>query len=644
MLANEEVIDGRSEVGDFPVEKKPMRQWVLKITEYAEKLLEDLDSLDWPESTKEMQRNWIGKSVGANVTFKVQSSEHSFTCFTTRPDTLFGATFCVLAPEHPLVAQITTNDQKDSVEDYIAQSASKSDMSRMLADREKTGVHTGAYAINPVNNQPIPIFIADYVLMSYGSGAIMAVPGHDERDHQFAKKYNLKIQRVITGGPCEDIEEQAHPGDGTLVNSQLLDGLNTSEAFEKMIQWLEENKLGSKQTTYKLRDWIFSRQRYWGEPFPLARDNQGNVVAIDEKDLPVTLPEIDEYKPSPDGEPPLSRAKDWLEVDIGGKTYTRETNIMPQWAGSCWYYLRYLDPQNDKAFCAPEKEKYWMPVDLYVGGVEHANLHLLYARFWHKVLYDIGVVSTKEPFKKVVHPGLVLGSNGEKMSKSRGNVVNPDDIIEKWGADSLRLFEMFLGPIDQVKPWQEKNSIAGVHRFLKRVWRLVIDENGNISSKISDKDDSITFTKALHKTIKKLTVDTEEMKFNTGIAALMELVNQAYKETWINTDSVKDLLKLLAPYAPHICEELWQRLGQKDMISFSPWPSFNPEYTVEDMLIIPIMVNGRKRATIEVAKSMDQKQVLDLAKKQDSVIRHLSDKKLVKEIYVNGKIVNLVVK
>ena len=642
VLANEEVIDGRSEVGDHPVEKKPIRQWVLKITEYAERLLSDLEGLDWPESTKEMQKNWIGKSIGANVTFSIdRHAEKSFEVFTTRPDTLFGATFCVLAPEHPLIEEITSSQCEADVAAYCKAAKNKSDMDRTSLTKDKTGVNTGAFAINPVNQKKIPIYCADYVLMSYGSGAIMAVPGHDERDHEFAKKYEIPIVRVLTGGE-DDIEVAAHPGDGELVNSDFLNGLAKGPAIEKMCSWLENKGYGKKAITYRLRDWIFSRQRYWGEPFPIAHDKEGKPVLIPESELPITLPVVSDYKPTGSGEPPLSKAGDWLNWTHNGKEYTRETNIMPQWAGSCWYYLRYLDPQNDQAAWDPEKEKHWLPVDLYVGGVEHANLHLLYARFWHKVLYDLGYVSTKEPFKKLRHPGLVLGPNGEKMSKSRGNVVNPDDVIKDWGTDSLRLYEMFMGPLDQVKPWQT-SGITGVHRFLKRIWKLSIGENGQISDKVSDQENSAEFNKVLHKTIKKVGEDCEEMKFNTAISAMMELLNACYKEPIINRKNLEVFVLLLAPFAPHICEELWSKLGHKESIAFAPWPKFDPEQVKDDTVTVSIMLNGKFKTTIELDKNCKADEAIKLAKSVESVAKHLEGKTVKKEIFVPGKIVNFVI-
>lgn len=643
VLANEEVIDGRSEVGDHPVVKKPLRQWVLKITEYAERLLTDLDELDWPESTKEMQRNWIGKSVGAQVVFSVQGKKDcTFEVFTTCPHTLFGATFCVLAPEHPLIRKITTDQQKDEVDSYIEETLHKSEMDRTSIRDDKTGVFTGAFAINPVNKKPIPIFIADYVLMGYGTGAIMAVPGHDERDHAFAKKYSLAIVEVVKGSD-KDISEAAYTGPGTMVNSSFLDGLDSQTAIQAICDWLEKEGCGKKTVTYKLRDWIFSRQRYWGEPFPLARDENGSVITIDESSLPVILPELDDYKPSGTGEPPLSKAKDWLTFKKDGVVYTRETNIMPQWAGSCWYYLRYLDPRNDSAMCDPKKEAHWLPVDLYVGGAEHANLHLLYARFWHKVLYDLGYVKSKEPFKKVVHQGLILGSNGEKMSKSRGNVVNPDDVIKEWGADSLRLFEMFMGPIDQVKPWNT-SGIMGVHRFLKRIWRLIISEEGNISSALKSKiegEDSLL--KPLHKTIKKVTEDTESLRFNTAIATMMEFVNQVYKEGSWSKFHAETFALLLAPYAPHLAEEIWAILGHSQSLANEPWPSYDETLTLEETITLAVMVNGKHRGNLVIAKDASKDDIISSAKKLEGVERHLAGKTLKNEIFVPGKIINFVI-
>jgi leucyl-tRNA synthetase len=643
VLANEEVIDGRSEVGDFPVEQRPLRQWVLKITAYAQRLLDDLEDLDWPESTKEMQRNWIGRSEGAEIDFPIDGHEDKkLRVYSTRPDTIFGATFCVIAPEHPLVDELTTEEYRDFMDEYIEEAKTKSDMSRTAFSKEKRGVRTGAFAINPLTKKKIPIFVADYVLMTYGHGAIMAVPGHDERDHLFAKKYDLEIPRVLTGGN-EDISAEPHVGDGTLINSDFLDGLKKDEAIKKIIEWLESNKLGHGKVNYKLRDWIFSRQRYWGEPFPLAHDKDGNVILVDEADLPVTLPAMDEFKPSENADPPLSRATEWRQLEKNGVEFLRETNIMPQWAGSCWYYLRYLDPKNEKAFCDPEIEKKWMPVDLYVGGVEHANLHLLYARFWHKVLYDLGYVSTKEPFKRVVHQGLILGSNSEKMSKSRGNVVNPDDVIAEWGADSLRLFEMFLGPLEQVKPWQT-NSISGVHRFLKRTWRLVVQDSSELHNFCSAEEESAETKKQLHRTIQKVTEDTEGLRFNTAIATMMEFVNYLYKAGKYSKQTIEQFVLLLSPYAPHFGEELWSRLGNADSNAYANWPSFDPALVKEDAVKLAVMVNGKNRGLIEVSKQMPKDEILAHAKSQDFLAKYLSQGNIVKEIYVPGKIVNFVVK
>ncbi|MFW7379409.1 MAG: leucine--tRNA ligase [Oligoflexus sp.] len=639
VLANEEVIDGKSEVGGFPVVKKPIRQWVLKITAYAERLLEDLDGLDWPESIKDMQRNWIGKSVGAEISFQVDQHDSSLNVFTTRPDTLFGATFFVLAPDHPLVAKITTAEQKESIEAYVQATKQKSDRDR-IASTEKTGVATGAFAINPVNGEKLPIYIADYVLASYGHGAIMAVPGHDERDHEFAVKYGLAIKRVLTGGH-DSIEGQAHVGDGELINSDFLNGLKKDDAIQKMCDWLTEKGVGKSTVTYKLRDWLFSRQRYWGEPMPLVLDKDGQAHALSEEELPVVLPELDDFKPSGSGESPLAKASQWLKYEKDGKSYLRETNTMPQWAGSCWYYLRFIDPTNDEQPWGPEKERYWMPVDLYVGGVEHAVLHLLYSRFWHKVLYDIGAVSTKEPFQKLVNQGMILGENGEKMSKSRGNVVNPDDVIDQWGADSFRLYEMFMGPLEATKPWNT-NGLSGTHRFLKRAWSLLINDQGQ--AKQTGKSCRNEFKKILHKTIKKVSEDTETMRFNTAISAMMEFVNHGHKEAdGIGREAAEAFIRLLNPYAPHISEELWQRYGQDTALTYAPWPEFDPKLVVEDTVTLSVQVNGKLRGTLEVAKDITKEEVIALARSIDTVQRQMEGKEMKKEIYVPGKIVNFVV-
>jgi leucyl-tRNA synthetase len=643
VLANEEVIDGKSERGGHPVIKRPMRQWVLRITEYADRLLEDLEDLDWPEHVKEMQRNWIGKKSGAHIDFTLEDpADQSFRVFTTRPDTLFGATFCVFAPEHPLVPLVTTEAQKQPITEYVEQTLKKSDMERSALAKDKTGVPTGGYAINPANGERLPIFIADYVLMHYGHGAIMAVPGHDDRDHAFALKYELPIKRVLQGGDEPDITKKAHCGDGVLVDSDFLDGLKRTEAITRMMKWLHETSVGKEATSYKLRDWIFSRQRYWGEPFPLARNEEGDLIGIDESDLPVVLPEIDDFKPSGSGESPLAKATDWLTFEIDGVRYQRETNTMPQWAGSCWYYLRFIDPDNMIEPWNPEKEAYWMPVDLYIGGAEHAVLHLLYARFWHKVLYDLGYVSSKEPFTKLVNQGMILGENGEKMAKSRGNVVNPDEIIQKWGADSLRLYEMFMGPIEATKPWQT-NGIYGVHRFLKRFWKLAIAEDGHLTGAVQAEIDSDSFLHQLHRTIKKVTADIESLQFNTAIAALMELLNVAYRETHITSGSLAKFVLLVSPFAPHFGEELWARLGHSGSLAYAPWPSYDSKLVTKKTVILSLQVNGKARGAMEVSVNTSKEAVLESALQQDGVKRHIAGKNIIREVYVPERIVNFVV-
>jgi leucyl-tRNA synthetase len=640
VLANEEVIDGKSERGGHPVERRPLRQWVLKITEYAERLIADLELVDWPDSIKEMQRNWIGKSEGAEIKFEVAGHAGAvFDVFTTRPDTLFGATFCVLAPEHPLVEKITAASHRGAVQDYVAVAKNRSDLDRSSQTKEKTGVFTGAYAVNPATGEKVQIWVADYVLMSYGLGAIMAVPGHDERDHEFATKFGIPIKRVLTGGEEADISVKAHVGDGELVNSGFLNGKHKAAAIQAMCQWLEEKKIGRRKVTYKLRDWLFSRQRYWGEPFPVLHDADGQVRAVEVSDLPIKLPELDDFKPSGTPESPLSKARDWLTVTKNGKTYTRETNTMPQWAGSCWYYLRFVDPRNPTEPFSKSKQDYWMPVDLYVGGAEHAVLHLLYARFWHKVLYDCGVVTTKEPFMKLVNQGMILGENGEKMSKSRGNVVNPDAVVKEYGADSLRLYEMFMGPLTQTKPWQTA-GIVGCHRFLARVWRLFIDDAGKV--KLSAEAVSEDLRRALHKTIKKVTDDIESMSYNTAISAMMEFVNLAYKETHMDRKTAETFTLLLSPFAPHIGEELWSRLGRTKTLAYESWPTFEQSLITEDSWVVSVQVNGKLRGTLEVSKTATQAEVLALARALDSVQRNIEGKNVRKEIYVPGKIVNFV--
>jgi len=695
VLANEEVIDGKSEVGGYPVVRKPMRQWVLKITAYAERLLQDLDDLDWPESLKDMQRNWIGKSVGAEIDFAIEGYEaENIRVFTTRPDTLFGATYMVLAPEHHLVQKITTSEQQKAVEAYVEAAASKSDLDRQELSKEKTGVWTGAYAKHPVTGNPIPIWIADYVLVSYGTGAIMAVPAQDERDWEFAEAFDLPIVRTVQ--PEEGFEGKAYTGDGPAINSDFLNGMNVIEAKQTMIEWLETNGVGTKAINYKLRDWLFSRQRYWGEPFPIIHTENG-PVAIGEDQLPLELPEVDKYQPTGDGEPPLANATEWVEtVDPStGAPAKRETNTMPQWAGSCWYYLRYISPDWDGGPVDPDHERYWMPVDLYVGGAEHAVLHLLYARFWHKVLFDLGVVSTKEPFQKLVNQGMILGEmeytaakNGgqwisidqaddtservsladdqvekkgdhfvvkgttfrvearaHKMSKSRGNVINPDHIIEQYGADSLRLYEMFMGPLEQVKPWSTK-GVDGVNRFLHRAWRLLIEEEtGELKSSVQDVEASKEQQKVLHTAIKKVTEDIEAMRFNTAISALMIFVNDANAWKEMPISIAKDFVQLLAPFAPHIAEELWERLGHRQTLAYENWPKLDESWLVDDEVMYPVQINGKVRAELFVPseQAMDKDGVLEKAKALEKIQGYLEGHRIVKEIFVPKRIVNIVV-
>ncbi len=735
VLANEEVIDGKSEVGGFPVERKPMRQWMLKITAYAERLLQDLEELDWPESIKEMQRNWIGKSEGANVIFPLKTGEKEteeiIEVFTTRPDTLFGATYMVLAPEHPLVDRVTTDAQKQAVAEYRETAARKTDLDRTDLNKDKTGVFTGAFAINPVNNEEIPVWIADYVMMTYGTGAIMAVPGHDERDWEFARKYDLPIVEVVKGG---DVTKEAYVDseEGICVNSAndevSINDLPVPEAKKVITEWLEQKDLGKYAVTYKLRDWLFSRQRYWGEPFPVIHVD-GKPKPLPEDHLPITLPEMDDFQPTKTGEPPLAKAGEWVNTTDPetGKPAVRETNTMPQWAGSCWYYLRYISPDYEQGPVDPEKENYWMPVDLYVGGAEHAVLHLLYARFWHKVLFDIGVVSTKEPFQRLVNQGMILGEleftayrdagggyvsvdrNGMsedlervklqekdvekrgdrfvikgtdtvvdarsfKMSKSRGNVINPDDVVEKYGADALRLYEMFMGPLEQVKPWSMQ-GVEGVYRFLKRVWRLVMDEeSGKVNEAVarsvsSDGSPSVEPDRAqlkiLHETIRKVTDDIEGHRFNTAISALMIFTNEAMKWEVRPVEVLKPFLLILSPFAPHLAEELWERLGvltgeiypdtieaegaiHRDgrSLAFEPWPEYREDLLLADSKTYAVQVNGKVRGQIEVPaeRAAEKDFVLDAARNEPSVSRHLDKGRVVKEIFVPNRVINFVVK
>lgn len=636
VLANDEVIDGKSERGGFPVIRKNMKQWVLDIPAYAETLLQNLDELDWPESTKEIQRNWIGKSVGATVNFKVAGHENlNFTVFTTRCDTLFGATYCVLAPENELVQKITTPEQKAKIDEYIKICSSKSDLERTELNKEKTGVFTGAYAINPVNGKEIPIWISDYVLASYGTGAIMAVPAHDTRDYEFAKKFGIEIIPVLEGG---DISKEAFTDDGLHINSDFLNGLNKEDAIAKMLEWLEENKIGSKKVNYKLREWIFARQRYWGEPIPIVHMDDGEMIALRDNDLPLILPELEDYKPSKEGNSPLEKATDWLNVTIDGKCGKRETSTMPGSAGSSWYFLRYIDPKNNEALANKKLLEYWLPVDLYMGGPEHAVGHLLYSRFWNNYLYNKGVVPVKEPFKKLRHQGMILGSNGEKMSKSKGNVVNPDDMVKEFGADSLRLYEMFMGPIDAAKPWDPK-GIDGSKKFLDRVWRLYTE-----ADKIKDEENK-TLEKVYHFTVKKVTNDYETMNFNTAISQLMIFINAVYKTDIFPREYAEGFLKLLNPVAPHITEELWNSiLGHNGSIAYEKWPEFDESKTIDDEIELPIQVNGKVKATVTIPLDSEESAVKEIVHGNENVQNAISEKNVVKEIYVKNKIYNIVVK
>lgn len=647
VLANEEVPE-QIEKG-FTVVRRPMKQWMLKITEYAERLLIDLDMLDWPESTKEMQRNWIGKSEGAKVFFPLKGFNESLEIFTTRPDTLWGATYMVLAPEHPLVDKITTAEHRTAVDIYKDTAKQKSDLERQALEKDKTGVFTGAYAVNPVNNEEIPIWISDYVLMGYGTGAIMSVPAHDERDWEFATKFHLPIVEVVkpAGNEKSDITKAAFCEEGIAVNSGFINGLKTEKAKKKTIEWLEEKGLGKGTVQYKLRDWLFSRQRFWGEPFPLIYLEDGTVKLLPEDVLPVMLPEVENYKTIGTGESPLAGISDWVNTTDPetGKPAKRETNTMPQWAGSCWYYLRFLDPDNDKELVNKEAEKYWMPVNLYLGGAEHAVLHLLYARFWHKVLFDLGYVSTREPFVRLFHQGMILGEDSNKMSKSRGNVVNPDDVINNYGADSLRLFEMFLGPLSATKPWSTK-GIEGVYRFLNKIWRLVIDEEGNISKKIQEVKPEEDAERIMHRTIMNVTRDIEDMdmKFNTCVSELMIYVNEISRYDVIPAVLVNTLLKLLSPFAPHLAEELWSRLGNSATITFEKWPEYNPAKVQKNIVTVVGQINGKVRSKIEIELDQPDETVLEKMKQDEKIRSYIEGKQIFKEIVVKNKLVNIVVK
>ncbi len=635
VLANEEVIDGKSEVGGFDVIRVPMRQWVLRITEYAEQLLEDLGLVDWPNSTKEMQINWIGKSVGSNVVFKVKDHAKEFTIFTTRADTLFGATYCVLAPEHPFVKEITTEDNLEAVEAYLEAASHKSDLERTELNKDKTGVFTGAYAINPVNQKEVPIYIADYVLASYGTGAIMAVPAHDTRDYEFATKYGIEIISIIEGA---DVSNAAYTEDGLHVNSDFLDGMDTETAIKTMNDWLVSNKVGEPKVSYRLRDWLFSRQRYWGEPIPVVHLEDGTMRTLELDELPLELPEVSNYKPAGDGQSPLANAEDWLEVTLkDGTKGRRETNTMPQWAGSCWYYMRYLDPKNKEALADPKLLSHWLPVDLYVGGAEHAVLHLLYARFWHKVLYDIGVVDTKEPFKKLYHQGMILGSNNEKMSKSRGNVVNPDDIVESHGADALRIYEMFMGPFDGAIAWSTR-GLDGTKRWTERVWRLFVE----MDVIVEENDGSMDYV--YHSTVEKVSRDLDNFGFNTAISQLMIFINEAYKTNRVYKEHAIGFIKMFSVYAPHMGEELYERITGKTGISFSSWPVHDPSKLVLDEIEIVVQINGKVRAKFNAANNMAEAKLLETVYAQKNVQKHLEGMEVVKEIIIKNRIVNIVVK
>lgn len=642
VLANEEVIDGKSERGGYPVVRIPMKQWVLKITAYGDKLLAGLDDLDWPSSTIQMQRNWIGKSQGAEVDFKIENTDKKFSVFTTRVDTLYGCTYVVLAPEHPLVKEITTEDQKESVENYINECQRKSDLERTSLNKEKTGVFTGSYAINPVNGKKVPVFIGDYVLGSYGSGAVMAVPAHDERDYAFALKHNLPIVEVVKGG---DISKAAFTEDGVHINSGVADGMMIKEAKEAIVNLLVEKGAGRIKVNYKLRDWIFSRQRYWGEPIPVVHedDDEYKIHALDFKNLPLVLPELDDYTPAGDGKPPLSKAKEWLNVDWNGIPCHRETNTMPQWAGSCWYYARYIDPTNENEIGDPKLLEHWLPVDLYVGGAEHAVLHLLYARFWHRFLYDMGIFKCPEPFKKLRHQGIILGADGEKMSKSRGNTVSPDEVINEYGADALRLYELFKGPLDQGLPWNP-NGPSGARKFIERIYRLYVDDS--LRSRWT-KDDYAPLDTIYNQTIEKVTHDFEDLHFNTAIASLMVLVNEFYRAERLPVSMLEGLAKMIAPICPHLGEEIWSLMGHKDLIDFEAWPKADSSKSQANEVIYAVEVNGKVRAKVPFKVNATKEELEEFKKscyEIETVKKFTEGKTIVKTIVVPNKIVNIVVK
>jgi leucyl-tRNA synthetase len=642
VVANEEIIDGKTERGGFPVVRKPMRQWMLKITAYADRLLDDLDDIDWPESIKEMQRNWIGRSVGAQITFQIADSDDSVNVFTTRPDTIFGVEYMTLAPEHKLVDKITTPEQKAAVEAYKEEVSHKSDLDRTDLNDEKTGVFTGAYAINPVNGKRIPIWISDYVLVTYGTGAVMAVPAHDDRDFAFAKKFDLPMTQVIEG----NLEDGAITGDGKHINSDFLDGLNKEDAINRAVEYLEDKGYGEKKVNYRLRDWVFSRQRYWGEPIPIIHWEDGTTSLVPEDELPLKLPEDSNIKPSGTGESPLANLTDWVNVvDKNGRKGRRETNTMPQWAGSSWYYLRYIDPHNDEKLADYDLLKKWLPVDLYIGGAEHAVLHLLYARFWHKVLYDLGVVPTKEPFQKLFNQGMILGKGHEKMSKSKGNVVNPDDVVESYGADTLRTYEMFMGPLDASIAWSE-NGLSGSAKFLDRVWNLFINDDDYSTIRegfLTDTNDG-KLDKVYNETVKKVTEDFDALHFNTAISQMMVFVNEAHKVDTMPKAYAEGLVQLLAPIAPHMMEELWSKFGHDESISYAKWPTYDESKLVSDTVEIIIQVNGKLRDKLEVATDTDKAKLEELARNDEKVQKFIDGKNIVKVIVIPNKIVNIVVK
>ena len=649
VLANEEVVNGKSDIGGHPVVRLPMRQWILKITDYAESLLDGLDDLDWPENIKELQKNWIGKSEGVELGFDIDGHNDTINVYTTRPDTLFGASYMVLAPEHTLIHSIVTDEQRSKVEAYIEETKKKSDFDRTEVNKDKTGIFTGSYAINPFSKEKIEIWIADYVLISYGTGAIMAVPGHDERDWEFASKYNLPILEVVEGG---DVSKAAYTakGNAKIINSSndktlSMDGLSVDQAIKEAILFIEKNSIGKATVNYKLRDWLFSRQRYWGEPFPLIHKDD-SVELIQEKDLPVMLPEVENYKPSDDGKSPLSLVKNWVEVKDESDNIIglRETNTMPQWAGSCWYFLRFTDPNNTIEAWSKERENYWMPVDLYIGGQEHAVLHLLYARFWHHVLYDLDLVSTKEPFKKLYNQGMILGDDGTKMSKSRGNVINPEEIMDEYGSDSMRLYEMFMGPLNKSKPWSTK-GLQGCYRFVNKLWSIIVDENGNLSSKIVDNDEEDKDTLFLHhQTIKKLGEDIENLHFNTAVSQLMIYCNHLQKCSTVSKKLIEELVIILSPFVPHLSEEFWSLLGHSETITYQPWPQFDESLIQLDEVTIAVQVNGKLRANINIAKDSDEKDVISEAMSLENVKKFTSDGNIVKTIYVPNRLLNFVVK